>query len=92
MWPGVYIDFNTMMADEEARVIIGSEDSPQDRRDLFASLLEGVRVTIYDEELEVEAVVEVVQSSWGEKFWLGKPDWSTRRDLLPIALSTAEQM
>jgi hypothetical protein len=35
-------------------------------------------VTLYDEEMEVEAVVEFDEH---DRAWLGQPHWSTRRDL-----------
>jgi len=39
---------------------------------------------LYDEEMEVEAVVEFDEHDW---VWLGQPDWSTRRDR-PLLSST----
>ncbi len=92
MQPRIYVDFNTMMMDAEARVYIGNEGSEQEGRDLLRSLRAGAPITLYDEELEVEGVIEIVTASTGERIWLGKPDWSTRRDLLPAALSAAQQM
>jgi hypothetical protein len=88
----IYVDFNTMMMDKEERVYIGNEDSQQDSQTLLGSVEAGMLVTLYDEELEVDAIVDVVQSEKGQRIWLGKPDWSTRRDLLPLALSTSEQV
>ena len=90
MRPRVYVDFNTMMMDEEERVYIGSEGSAQDDPDKLKSLEQGAWVTLYDEELEVDAVVECVELREGQRAWLGKPDWSTRRDLPQAALSTTE--
>jgi hypothetical protein len=34
-------------------------------------------VTLYDEEMEVGAVVEFDEQ---DRVWLGQPHWSTRRD------------
>jgi hypothetical protein len=38
----------------------------------------GLIVTLYDEEMEVDAVVEFDEQ---DRVWLGRPHWSTRRDL-----------
>lgn len=82
----IYVDFNTMMMDEQARVYI-SADGDQDK---VQGLHSGLLVTLYDEELEVEATVELAASSSGRRVWLAKPDWSTRRDLPQTALSVNE--
>jgi hypothetical protein len=67
----VYVDFNTMMMDEQERVSI----HPSTVRPSFRP---GLRLVLYDEELEVEAEVE---GEIGNGWWLARPDWSTRRDL-----------
>jgi hypothetical protein len=90
MQPRIYVDFNTMMMDEEERVHIGVEGAAYDEWELLESLQPGALVTLYDEELEVEAIVELVASSTGQKVWLGKPDWSTCHDIPRTALSATE--
>ncbi len=38
----------------------------------------GLLVTLYDEEMEVEATVEFETQNL---IWLGRPNWASRRDL-----------
>ena len=70
----IYVDFNTMTTDPQGRVYINTHLQP----DLAEDLRSGSVVTLYDEEMEVEAVVEFDEK---DHTWLGQPDWSTRRDL-----------
>jgi len=70
----LYVDFNTMAIDPKERVYI----NPHTQRGLMQALHPGSVVTLYDEEMEVEAVVEFDEH---DKAWLGQPNWSTRRDL-----------
>ena len=71
----IYVDFNTMMVDERERVLI----HPTVYEDLAGRLRPMLPVVLYDEEMEVDAVVEFDEE---HELWLGKPDWSTR---LPAA-------
>ena len=73
-----HVDFNTMMQHEDERVIIGKEGLPQHDQELLKLLRPGIRVVLHDSELEVEAIAEYDAAYKG---WLGKPDWSTCRDL-----------
>ena len=84
MKPRISVDFNTMMMDEEDRVYIGREGSNQDNQALLKSLCPGSLVILYDEEMEVEAIVDIVEFSADHKAWMGRPNWSTRRDLLTL--------
>ena len=77
----IFVDFNSMLMDQEERVYIGREGDPQDDQDLLKSLGQGSPVLLYDGEMEVNATVEIVLFREGYKAWLGRPDWSTRRDL-----------
>lgn len=70
----VYVDFNTIQSDEKERVYINTGGHPE----LLEWLAENMRLIFYDEEMEVEGVVEY-DPQYG--FWLGKLDWSTKRDL-----------
>ncbi len=79
MAPRVYVDFNTMAKDRERRVYINTRV----QQDLTSLLRPGLPVILYDETLEVEAIVEFDEQY---KEWVGRPDWSTRRDL-PYPLS-----
>jgi hypothetical protein len=70
----LYVDFNTMAMDPKARVSINPHMQPV----LTQELHPGLVVTLYDEEMEVEAVVEFDEH---DHTWLGQPNWSMRRDL-----------
>ena len=69
-----YVDFNTMAIDPKERVYINAHTQPV----LMQELHPGLVVTLCDEEMEVEAVVEFDEH---DRAWLGQPNWSTRRDL-----------
>ena len=76
----IYVDFNTITADPRDRVHINTCLDPT----LVQKLRPGLTVMLYDEEMEVAAVVEFDKH---DQVWLGQPDWSTRRDL-PLPSST----
>jgi len=78
----LYVDFNTMAMDPKERVYI----NPHTQSALAQKLHPGLAVTLYDEEMEVEAIVEFNEH---DHAWLGQPNWSTRRDLpLPNNIDT----
>ena len=68
----IYVDFNTMAMDPQERVSINSNLQP----DLVAYLQPGQVVTLYDEEMEVEGVVEF---NVEHHQWLAQPYWETRQ-------------
>ena len=70
----IYVDFNTITTDPQDRVYINTCLDPA----LVQKLRPGLTVMLYDEEMEVAAVVEFDEH---DQVWLGQPDWSTRRDL-----------
>ena len=70
----LYVDFNTITTDAKARVYINTQVQPA----LAKALQPGLVVTLYDEEMEVEALVEFDAH---DQAWLGHPHWATRRDL-----------
>jgi hypothetical protein len=76
----IYVDFNTIAADSKDRVYINLRMHPA----LLQELRPGLTVMLYDEEMEVEAVVEFDKH---DGVWLGQPDWSTQRDR-PLPSST----
>jgi hypothetical protein len=76
----LYVDFNTISTDHKDRVYINTHLHPA----LVQTFRPGVRVTLYDEAMEVQALVEFDEH---DQIWLGQPDWSTRRDL-PLPSST----
>jgi len=69
----VYVDFNTKNMDHRERVYVAGPEHPE----LLDVLKEGERVVLYDEEMEMEAVLEYEPSSG--KF-LGVVDLSTLKD------------
>jgi hypothetical protein len=70
----LYVDFNTIATDPKERIYINTQIQPAPAKDLRPGLV----VTLYDEEMEVDAVVEFDEQ---DRVWLGQPHWSTRRDL-----------
>jgi hypothetical protein len=76
------VDFNTMMMfPDESTVLICYRDSQrQDDQEALAVLREGERYLLTDSDMEVEAVVALreYQAGWA---WIGRPDWTTRRDI-----------
>ncbi len=70
----ISVDFNTITTDLKERVYINTGIHPA----LVQTLRPGLSVMLYDEEMEVAAVVEFDEH---DQVWLGQPDWSTRRDL-----------
>jgi hypothetical protein len=70
----IYVDFNTLATDAKDRVYINTQVQPALAKDLQPGLV----VTLYDEEMEVEASVEFDEH---DQVWLGQPHWSTRRAL-----------
>jgi hypothetical protein len=70
----IYVDFNTTTTDSKDRVYINTQVQPA----LEKALHPGLIVTLYDEEMEVEAIAEFDAH---DHVWLGRPNWSTRRDL-----------
>jgi hypothetical protein len=70
----IYVDFNTMTLDPQERVSINIDL----QHDLAAHLQPGLSVVLYDEEMEVEGVVEFDVE---HQQWLAQPRWVTRHDL-----------
>ena len=70
----IYVDFNTTTSDAKARVTIPLQMHPA----LAQALCPGMVVTLYDEEMEVQATVACDAH---DQIWLGQPHWATRRDL-----------
>ena len=70
----IYVDFNTMATDPKERVFINVQFQP----DLVRILRPGMSVTLYDEEMEVEALVEFDSVNL---IWQGRPNWTTCRDV-----------
>jgi hypothetical protein len=67
------VDFNTASSDKKKRVYINTRVDKW----LLDYLKPGLRVLLYEPDLEVEAVVEYDEEYQG---WFGIPDWSTRYD------------
>jgi hypothetical protein len=77
----IYVDFNTMQTDDCERVYINTTVTPG----LAGLLMPGMAVTLYDECLEVGAVLEFEPAGkmWNgaPEMWFGVPDWSTMKHL-----------
>jgi hypothetical protein len=69
----IYVDFNTKNMDERERVYINTRLHPE----LLEALNEGERVVLFDEEVQMEAVLEY-EADYGR--FLGVLDWSTLKD------------
>jgi hypothetical protein len=63
-----------MAMDAQERVSINTDF----QKDMVAGLCPGLLVVLYDEEMEVEGMVEFDAE---HQIWLAQPNWSTRRDL-----------
>ena len=74
--PRVPVDFNTIDWDPEDRVWIDTIVN----KDLTAILRPGLRVLLYDTDLEVEATVEC-DAAHPSRRWLARPHWPTMRDV-----------
>ena len=71
----VYVDFNSR--DEYDHIFLNPHGPSNAMKLLWDTLVEGAKVTLWDEEIEVEAHL-----AWSStlEMWLGIPDWSTKRD------------
>jgi hypothetical protein len=65
----IYVDFNSRVAED--RIIIPLATAAENA----TWFRDGESVTLYDEELEVQAILEF---SRDEQWWIGVVDWSTR--------------
>ncbi len=71
----IYVDFNTMEEDDRVFIAGIGRQSPRDV-ELVNVLRDGEHVLLYDEDMEIEAIVEFdVEHSR----WMGVPDWATLR-------------
>ena len=79
----IYVDFNTMTMDPQERVSINTDT----QQDLAVRLHPGLRVVLYDEEMEVEGTVEFDPE---HQQWLAQPHWATRHDLRLLGKNTSK--
>lgn len=77
----IYVDFNTMTLDLQERVSINTDI----QRDLTTHLQPGLRVVLYDEEMEVEGIVEF---DGEHQQWFAQPHWVTRHDISVLGQAT----
>lgn len=79
----ISVDFNTLNSAPEDLVKFPQDGTPP--------LVEGERVMLTDDELEVEATVVAYVTPWGEHRLMAAPDADTWRDLIPqdVPISTA---
>lgn len=79
----ISVDFNTLNSAPEDLVKFPQDGTPP--------LVEGERVMLTDDELEVEATVVSYVTPWGERRLMAAPDADTWRDLIPqdVPISSA---
>jgi hypothetical protein len=80
--PKVFADFHN--ADAHGRLRLNCIGTVEDLAQQQVVLRDGLPLTFYSEELEVEGVV---QYSTDENVWVAVIDWSAIRDVGPQALS-----
>lgn len=81
----VYVDFNSAMRDPEDRVLIAHVGRPKKRA--IPDLTPGETILIYDEEMEVQAIVAFDQQ---HQAWLAVPDWETVVDYPTPSVRSAQ--
>lgn len=71
----IFVDFNTVMQDTEQgnRVVLGTDDEVD-----LPALCPGERVIAFDDEMQIEGVVER-----DGRFWLAALDWNTLKRFAP---------
>jgi hypothetical protein len=79
----ISVDFNTLNSAPEDLVKFPQDGTPP--------LVEGERVILTDDELEVEATIVSYTTPWGEQCQMAAPDAATWRDLIPqdVPISSA---
>ena len=80
--PKVFADFHN--ADAQGRLRLNCIGTVEDLAQQQIVLRDGLPLTFYSEELEVEGVV---QYSTDEHVWVAVIDWQAIRDMEPQALS-----
>lgn len=71
----ISVDFNTLNSAPVDLVKFPQDGTP--------ALVEGERIILTDDELEVEAIVVSYTTPWGELRLMAAPDAGTWRDLVP---------
>lgn len=74
----IFVDFNTMMSEPVDVVKLGVEGINP-----LPPLCEGEQVLLTDGEMEVQATVVLMPE---RRYWMARPDWSTRVDLTSAAV------
>jgi len=76
--PKVFVDFHN--ADKQGRLRLNCVGTVEDLAQQQIVLKDGLALTLYSEELEVEGVVEY---STDERVWVAVIDWSAIKDVGP---------
>ena len=84
--PKVFADFHN--ADAQGRLRLNCIGTVEDLAQQQIVLRDGLPLTFYSEELEVEGIV---QYSTDENVWVAVIDWSVIRDVGPQALSPEDK-
>lgn len=82
----VFADFHN--ADTQGRLRLNCIGTVEDLAHQHVVLRDGLCITLYSEDLEVEGVV---QYSTNEKLWVAVIDWSAIRDVGSPAISPQDQ-
>jgi hypothetical protein len=83
----ILVDFNTLNSTPIDTLKLGEEGTPNG--DSLPPVHSGERVLFYDDEILVEGTVEC-QMVGDHRYWLGAPDWSTRRQTPPELVATMQ--
>jgi hypothetical protein len=81
----ILVDFNTLNSTPLDKLKLGHEGTPNG--DALPPLRPGERVLFFDDEILVEGTVECLMLD-DRRYWLGVPDWSTRRQTPPELAAT----
>jgi hypothetical protein len=86
--PRIPVDFNSLNSAPVDRLKLGPAEGPDGDPDLASlRLSRGQRVIFYDDEIAVEGTVDSVMAH-GVPYWLGDPDWASRRATPPDLAAT----
>ncbi|MBI4613833.1 MAG: hypothetical protein HY720_09505 [Planctomycetes bacterium] len=75
----LYVDFNAREGENSELLEINAYWLGQRNPGLLARLLEGMRVTLFDDEMEVESTLISLDARRG--VWRAAPNWDTLRYL-----------
>lgn len=83
-YPRVYTDFHN--ADAKGRLRLNCVGTLEDLSRMHVELWNGLQLTLYSEELEVDGVV---QYSDDEHLWVALIDWDALQEIQEVATSVS---